>query len=71
MVYEPDGDGTLVTIYWNVRTSGLWLNLLAPLLKWLFTWNHNCVMAQGERGLADWLRRPAAAQVPVGPTDRG
>jgi hypothetical protein len=46
---------TTVTFYWDVETSGFWLNLLAPLLKWLFVWNHHWVMAQGERGLAYWL----------------
>jgi hypothetical protein len=56
MVYELDGDGTLVTIYWNVRTSGFWLNLLAPVLGWLFAWNHHAVMRQGEQGLMRRLR---------------
>jgi uncharacterized protein YndB with AHSA1/START domain len=46
---------TTVTFYWDVSTSGFWLNLLAPALKWLFAWNHHWVMAQGERGLAAWL----------------
>ncbi len=45
-----------VVFHWDVSTSGFWLNLLAPLLKPLFAWNHNWVMAQGERGLADRLR---------------
>ena len=59
MVYEPDGDDTLVTIYWNVRTSGFWLNLLAPLLRGLFAWNHNTVMREGEQGLLRRLRDQA------------
>jgi uncharacterized protein YndB with AHSA1/START domain len=57
---EQEGK-TEVVFYWDVRTSGFWLNLLAPLLKWLFAWNHNWVMAQGERGLAQWLKQHAAA----------
>lgn len=64
MVYEPDGDGTLVTIYWTVRASGLWLNLLAPVLRWLFAWNHNTIMRKGEQGLIRWLR-DQASQVPT------
>ncbi len=48
---------THVTFHWDVETSGFWLNLLAPVLKPLFAWNHHWVMAQGERGLAQWLRR--------------
>lgn len=56
-VLHEDGGQTHVTFYWNVSTAGFWLNLLAPLLKPLFAWNHNWVMAQGERGLATWLAR--------------
>jgi hypothetical protein len=48
---DTDGLGTIVTFYWDVWTTGLALNLLSPLLKPLFAWNHNWVMAQGERGL--------------------
>jgi uncharacterized protein YndB with AHSA1/START domain len=60
-VLTPRGDGTEVVFYWDVRTSGFWMNLLAPLLRWLFAWNHHWVMAQGERGLTRRLQRPAAA----------
>ena len=49
---------TQVLFYWDVSTSGFWMNLLAPFLKWLFAWNHNAVMAQGEQGLIAWLARP-------------
>jgi uncharacterized protein YndB with AHSA1/START domain len=59
-VLSEQGGGTEVLFDWNVRTSGFWLNLLAPLMKWLFAWNHNWVMAQGERGLARWLKEQAA-----------
>ena len=51
MVYEADGETTRLTIYWTVRTTGFWLNLMSPLLKPVFAWNHNSVMALGERGL--------------------
>lgn len=59
-VLTPTDDGTAVVFYWDVRTTGKALNILAPLLKWLFAWNHNWVMARGERGLAEWLARPDA-----------
>jgi hypothetical protein len=56
MVVRPTSDGNAeVTWYWDVRTQGLWMNLLAPLLKGLFAWNHNAVMREGERGLRRWL----------------
>jgi carbon monoxide dehydrogenase subunit G len=56
-VFSQEGATTLVTFYWDVETTGVAMNVLAPLLKWLFAWNHNWVMAQGERGLAEWLAK--------------
>src|SRR5262245_719303 len=47
-VLSESGGQTEVTIYWQVSTSGRWLNRLAPLLKWLFAANHNYVMRRGE-----------------------
>jgi hypothetical protein len=54
-VLTPCDGGTEVTYHWDVATTGFWMNLLAPVLRWLFAWNHNQVMAAGERGLARWL----------------
>jgi hypothetical protein len=56
-VFHPLDGGTEVVIYWDVATQGRWLNRLAPLLKWLFAWNHDDVMRRGERGLTAWLNR--------------
>src|SRR5262249_27753159 len=36
----PRGGGTEVTFYWDVRTRRRVMNLLAPLLRPLFAWNH-------------------------------
>jgi uncharacterized protein YndB with AHSA1/START domain len=55
-IVSPAGTGTRVVFHWEVQTTGFWLNLLAPLFRWLFAWNHNRVMAEGERGLCRWLR---------------
>ena len=55
-VLEQQKDTTQVVFHWDVRTSSTLMNVLAPLLAWLFAWNHNWVMAQGERGLTDWLK---------------
>jgi carbon monoxide dehydrogenase subunit G len=63
----PEGKGTRVTFDWHVRTTGLAMNLLAPLLRPLFAWNHNWVMAQGERGLARRLREQARVPAPLKP----
>jgi uncharacterized protein YndB with AHSA1/START domain len=49
---DPEAQHTTVTFYWDVQTTGRLMNLLAPLLKPLFAWNHNAVMAEGERALA-------------------
>ncbi len=57
ILLQEDGAWTDVTFYWDVKTTGFWMNLLAPLFRWLFAWNHNWVMTRGERGLADWLAK--------------
>jgi hypothetical protein len=60
-VVTPREGGTEVTFYWNVRTNRRVMNLLAPLLRPLFAWNHNWVMAQGERGLKQRLSAATTA----------
>lgn len=46
---------TTVRYDWNVQTTQAWMNLLAPVARPLFAWNHDVVMAWGGRGLARWL----------------
>lgn len=58
-VLTQAGDTTEVVFFWDVRTSGFWMNLLAPLLKPLFAWNHSHVMAAGLKGLARYLGEQA------------
>jgi len=50
-----DGRDTAVTYEWNVRTTRAWMNLLAPVARPIFRWNHNVVMHQGGAGLAALL----------------
>ena len=50
-LYEEDGE-TLVLFEWRVRTTPRWMNVLAPLLRPVFRWNHDWIMRQGGRGLA-------------------
>jgi uncharacterized protein YndB with AHSA1/START domain len=50
-----DGGETAVTYEWNVRTTTTWMNLLAPVARPVFRWNHNVVMHQGGVGLAELL----------------
>ena len=49
--FSADGAVTAVCYDWNVRTTKRWMNLLAPLARPLFKWNHDVVMKQGEEGL--------------------
>ena len=46
---------TAVRYDWNVRTTQWWMNLLAPIAKTIFQWNHDYVMNQGGQGLARYL----------------
>ena len=50
-----DGRDTAVTYEWNVRTTRPWMNVLTPVARPVFRWNHNVVMHQGGRGLAHLL----------------
>jgi uncharacterized protein YndB with AHSA1/START domain len=47
-----DGSGTAVTYEWTVATTEPWMNLLAPVARPVFAWNHDVVMRQGGEGLA-------------------
>ena len=49
------GSQTAVTYEWDVRTTRAWMNLLAPVARPIFRWNHNVVMHQGGEGLAALL----------------
>jgi uncharacterized protein YndB with AHSA1/START domain len=52
--YEEDGV-TAVLYEWNVATSRAWMNLLAPVARPVFEWNHDWVMARGGQGIANLL----------------
>jgi hypothetical protein len=53
-LFEQDGL-TAVIYEWNVHTTKAWMNLLAPLARPVFAWNHDWVMAHGGEGLARLL----------------
>jgi uncharacterized protein YndB with AHSA1/START domain len=53
-LYAQDG-ATAVLYEWNVATTKAWMNLLAPLARPVFAWNHDWVMAHGGEGLARLL----------------
>jgi uncharacterized protein YndB with AHSA1/START domain len=53
--------GTAVTYDWIVETTRPWMNLLAPVARPAFAWNHDWVMRRGGEGLARLLRAPLVA----------
>ena len=53
--FAEAGAITTLRYDWNVQTTQAWMNLLAPVARPLFAWNHDVVMAWGGEGLAHWL----------------
>jgi uncharacterized protein YndB with AHSA1/START domain len=51
----PQASVTIVRYDWKVSTTKSWMNLLAPLARPLFAWNHKIVMQEGGEGLARLL----------------
>ena len=52
---STDGSETIVRYDWNVATTKQWMNLLSPIARPLFEWNHNVVMSWGAQGLGKRL----------------
>ncbi|MFN7972155.1 MAG: SRPBCC family protein [Acidobacteriota bacterium] len=50
-----DGAITTARYDWVVKTTKAWMNVLAPIARPLFSWNHDVVMRQGGQGLARLL----------------
>jgi len=46
------GGGTLVRYDWDVRTTRWWMNLLAPVARPVFSWNHGQLMSEMAESLA-------------------
>ena len=59
-LFEQDGV-TAVLYEWEVATSKRWMNLLAPLARPVFAYNHDVVMGWGGEGLARRLGVPLLA----------
>ena len=53
--FYEQGGVTAVLYEWNVATTKPWMNRLAPLLRPVFEWNHDWVMARGGEGIAKLL----------------
>ena len=52
---SQDGSITHVHYIWQVNTNKKWMNMLAPLLRPAFIWNHNQVMNEGAKGISNSL----------------
>ena len=52
---STEGSETIVRYDWRVETTRRWMNLLAPIARPLFEWNHNIVMSWGAKGLEQRL----------------
>jgi hypothetical protein len=48
-------DITIARYDWQVDTTKAWMNLLTPIARPIFAWNHDVVMRQGGEGLARLL----------------
>lgn len=49
--FATESDVLTIRYDWNVQTTKWWMNALYPLLKPLFSWNHDVVMRRGAEGL--------------------
>jgi hypothetical protein len=47
-----EGACTAVVYDWRVRTTQSWMNVMGPIARPAFAWNHDLVMRQGGVGLA-------------------
>jgi uncharacterized protein YndB with AHSA1/START domain len=59
---STESSETIVRYDWNVVTTKRWMNLLSPIARPLFEWNHNVVMTWGAEGLQKRLGASVVAQ---------
>jgi len=59
-----EGSETIVRYDWKVETTKRWMNLLSPIARPLFEWNHNVVMNWGAEGLGKRLGVTVIPQQP-------
>jgi uncharacterized protein YndB with AHSA1/START domain len=68
--FSQDGPISVVRCEWQVRSTRLWMNLIAPFARSMFIRNHAQVMAQGAEGLARLLNSPLVSQESIDLADR-
>ena len=62
-----DGATTTVRYDWKVETTKPWMNLIAPIARPVFSWNHKRGNGLGRRGFGEASGRPVAFSVRVKP----
>ncbi len=55
--HRPDRS-TYARMTWGTRSTLLWMNLSAPLMRGFFEWNHDLLMERARDGLARRLGVP-------------
>jgi len=60
--FSETAQGTTVRYDWHVSTTKAWMNLVAPLARPFFVWNHDVVMAWGHDGLIRLLATAPGAR---------
>jgi len=64
--FREENGTTHVRYDWQVTTTKAWMNLLAPVARPVFSWNHDRVMSGGFEG----LQRRLAPATPVSTSPR-
>lgn len=49
--FSQQGEITVAEYDWNVETTEEWMNIVAPIARPVFEWNHDVIMKWGEEGL--------------------
>jgi hypothetical protein len=65
--FTDAGSSTVVRYDWIVETTKAWMDVLSPIARPLFAWNHDVVMRWGAEGLRDRIAErssPRAAPSP-------
>jgi len=55
--FSSEGNGAITDVRydWKVETTKAWMNIIAPITRPFFSWNHNVIMDWGKEGLAKRL----------------
>lgn len=57
---------TRTTLTWDTRSTVLWMNVSAPLMRGLYEWNHDFLMKKAGNGLSQILGAPVVHEDATG-----